>query len=273
MAPKNRSPRIKTKVAERLITCDDQSSARAVDLSAMIACSGLSSDNQGRAVQIFDCPFKPLRRAVLNHVDERGACSGRDLGRKHRLSMRERPLDHCLIRRARREVQGLEPDRRIAHALIKQDPDELRQRPGTIRRGADGASIRGVRVSKRISEAPPRAVNLCESLYFEQALNAFVLGILMAGLKQPLIHLLALLRARRNDIREGGGGMCHEVSHEPELQRMDVGYITAVVQIEAFGGILIIEVFDLALRKVSSIDAAAQVCGKRAQVRSGKTER
>ena len=66
----------------------------------------------------------------------------------------------------------------------------------------------------------------------------------MAGAEQPAVHLLTLLDAGRKHLAQGCLRMLLQITQQPQLQRMHLGDIALIIQIEAARGVIPIQSFD-----------------------------
>ena len=116
--------------------------------------------------------------------------------------------------------------------------------------------------SKGVTQALPSAVDLEESLDLEQAADADVLGVLVAGTEQPAIHRLPRLRTRFEHAGVIGFGMRDQAGREPQFERMDAGDIAAVGEVELVHRIAVEKLPEAFVRRIVALQAASHEAGK-----------
>ena len=138
---------------------------------------------------------------------------------------------------------------------------------------------------ERVADFLPALVNIKEGLDFQHGADTTVPGALVPALEQPAIDLLAFEPAGFDDLAELGIGIVQQITHQPQIQRMDFGdkalvgqviaarSIAAVKPFEAFVGELFGALGRLEVRTHKVVEALLAVAGKKVAVHGGQADR
>ena len=134
----------------------------------IVAGSGLSADWENSAAGQPDSAPEPSAGSVLHHSDHLLPHQFGDQRRQHPLASSGLAGQEGLKRRGLRKMQLLDADHRVAHTLVHQDAGQAGERLRRVARDADRGGVGRHQRIKRISQCPPRLVNLVKGVDFEQ---------------------------------------------------------------------------------------------------------
>ena len=213
-------------------------------MDAVIPGPGLAADHQRLPVGGGENTLQPSPGTVIHHRRQRLAQGCCHLRRQHLFLLQRFRFKAGLPRGIRGKVQAGQAPHAGPFAVIDDDAHQLRQGAGAVARAAQRGAQRRHKMGEGITHPLPARVQRIEGFALQHDADARVAGTGMPAAEQPLVHFLPLGRAGGQHIAQGGLRVLTQIAEQPQLQRMHLGDIPLVVQVEAARRIGAIQALD-----------------------------